>query len=85
MFFILTFFVTLTWSLPRSNAVPGGCEFSLTWLSGSKPYKNTLGSATNIEQETPLPEATGLGTSDTMDVTADFAERTDIRLPELLS
>jgi hypothetical protein len=38
-----------------------------------------FGSASRIEQDTPLPEATGFGTSDT-EVTADFDERADMKL-----
>lgn len=39
-----------------------------------------FGSARRMEQETPLPVATGLGSSVTRELTADLAERTDIRL-----
>lgn len=41
-----------------------------------------FGSARRIEHDTPLPEATGLGNSET-EVTADFDERADMKLLRL--
>lgn len=41
-------------------------------------------SARRIEHDTPLPEATGFGTSATTEVTADFEDRTDMKLLRLV-
>src|SRR5687767_406187 len=70
---ILTFLVTLRRSLPLSRAVPAwSCRRER--LSWSKPERKTVGSASRMEQETPLPDATGLGTSETMDEAEDFVD-----------
>lgn len=75
---IFTFLDMFSCSLPLSNAVELAASFR-GWPSCSNPVRKILGSAKMIEHETPLPLATGLGTSVTELITL-LAERTEMIL-----